>query len=84
VSLLVPQAGRRDGLDDIDHERVGAETLREHGKAILADAWTIATGEPDDDVRVVAEAEGRVHRNRMRTAAAASRVRSMADHRRRA
>ena len=58
VPLFVPQAGRRDRLQDVDQVRLCAESLREHREAVPPDPRAIAAGEAHDHVGMVAEAEG--------------------------
>jgi hypothetical protein len=75
VALTRAWARRRDRVEDIGQQCVGAETLREHGEPIAPDPRAIATGEADDHERVVAEAKLASHENRIGTLAQTSSVR---------
>jgi hypothetical protein len=55
--LLVPQAGRRDRLQDADQRRFGAEPFGGQREAIAADLRAGAAREADHDVWVNAKAK---------------------------
>jgi len=60
--LFVSQTARRDRLQDVDHQRVSAETLCQHRETIPPDPSAVAAGEADDDIGEVAKAEVSAHR----------------------
>ncbi len=66
-------ARRRDHVEDIGQQRVGAEAFGQHGEPVAPDARAIAAGEADDHERVVVEAKLTSHKNRMGTLAQTSR-----------
>lgn len=61
------RAGCRDRFEDVGHQRVSAEAFGQHSEPVAPDPRAIAAGEADDHERVVAKAEGRAHRDRVRT-----------------
>jgi hypothetical protein len=56
MPLACARAGRRNRLQDVWEQCVGAEAFGKHRKPIAPDPRTIAAREADDYERVVAEA----------------------------
>ena len=72
VALMGTWARRRDRVEDVGQQRVGAEAFGQHREPIAPDTRAIVAGEADNHERVVAKAELPVHENRMGTSAPAS------------